>query len=529
MDSKESDSTASKQSPMLHARQAHSKRWHSEADHTDVRTQMIKKLQSLHPLLAVATENVADPIPIRYVHEGRVGRINAVELVQRLESRLYFAADSLMEYATFSTLERRVQALVTQLEPNRHRRTRTASGDEWSTSPFKRRWTNPTTSVVVPGTTAARRPRILRRRRVDDGGGGSRLFMDGNLDLLSHVFSFLDGHDVLRSRSVNHLMVEYAFEFVQSLRLDTARHLESDGPTITSLLLRCEQLTRLEITNSHNLKRVQQKQSTPFQGPTAGLSHGQMSGRTLLHSVAQAFHQPQAFPSLYSLKLCDPFDSPLEADAVLPCLEALVRARSTTNQPTTPLTQLVLDATHLGDQRLSSLASLMESNRRCFESLELLALRQNFMGPESRSVLLRALSSCPQLQILDLRENILTDIDAQAIAATLRVPELNGTDDDEQPHEAMLGDENDVLGSEEDRIWLPQLRVLELDGNFIGGPGFCALSSAICTRLLRLSDDEMVLRGWSDYGSEDEDQTLMRVGFAGNCLPEDEAAPLFQF
>lgn len=491
---------------------------------------MIKKLQALHPLLAVATENEADPIPIRYVHEGRVGRINAVELIQRLESRLFFAADSLLEYTTFSTLERRVQALVTQLEPNRHRRSRTPSDDDWTTSPFKRRWPNPTTPVVVPSTTAVRRPRILRRRRVDDGDSGSRLFMNGNLDLLAHVFSFLDGHDVLRSRRVNHLMAEHAFQFVQTLRLDTAMHLESDGRLITSLLLRCDQLTRLEITNSHNLERMRQ-QSTPFQRPTAGqLNRGRMSGRTMLHAVAQAFYQPQACPSLYSLELRAPFDSPLEADAVLPCLEALVSARSTTNQPTAPLTRLVLDTTHLGDQRLSCFASLMENNRRCFESLELLALRQNFMGPESRSVLLKALNSCPQLQILDLRENILTDIDAQAIAATLRVPESHDDDGDEQPHERIPGEENEVLSSEVDRIWLPELRVLELDGNFIGGPGFCALSSAICTRLQRLSDDEMVSRGWSDGGcSEDQDQTLMRVGFAGNCLPEDEAAPLFQF
>lgn len=513
MDTKEPNS------PMLYAREAHPKRWHSETDHTVVRAEVVKKLQSLHPLLAVATDNEENPILIRYVHEGRVGRINAVELIQRLESRLYFAADSLLEYATFSTLERRVQALVTQLEPNRQRRGRSGSDDEWSTSPYKRRWPNPA------GTTASGRPSFLRRRQADDADSGSRLFMNGNLDLVAHVFSFLDGHDVLRSRSVNHLLAEHAFEFVRSLRLDTARHLESDGPWITSLLLQCDQLTRLEITNSRNLKQKQQK--TPFQAPTACLYNGRMSGHTMLHCVAQAFLQPRACMSLYSLVFRAPFDSPLEADAVLPCLEALVTARSMTNQPTTSLTQLVLDATHLGDQRLSCLASLMASNTSCFESLETLALRQNFMGPESRSALLKALNSCPQLQILDLRENILTDIDAQAIAAALRAPELQDADNEATVHEPPGGNENELVV--DNRTWLPDLRVLELDGNFIGGPGFCALSSAICSRLSRLSDDEMVLRAWSDCSNDNEDQTLMHVGFTGNCVPEDEVASLFQF
>lgn len=488
------------------------KRWHA-LDNNAIRSHIVAKLSKLFPALERARLSAAAPSP------------TTASVIQRLEWMLFHAAHSRREYANECTLERRVQALVTQqlttsapaptraLSDTRKPSPRAIAGscprtscakrprraslsalsiDDLSPHPrasFKRRRRESFHTLArsiepLPVTATAAAPRrssvhtlSLAQLHTDTS---SALFLNNDVDLVAQVFQFLDGHEVVRARAVNKFLAAHALRMVHALTLDV-RALQDVAPlTVSELLVRCPHVRSLTVTNT--LKQSRSELPRGYSAPT----EPRLFGSDVVAQATAAFENG-ACPLLESLALVTPFEFATESDAIVACLDAL--ARRFVQRRTAPLTRLVLDATFLGDARVEALAQLVTSAPLYFERLETLVLRANFVGEAGASALVHALqSSCRQLQALDVSSNILTDTDAVALAGAIarstRRQLRHSEDDSAVPFRALAR--------------------LGLDENFIGLDGFAALASAMHTR-----------------------KRLVDVSCAHNCAPVAHAMRLF--
>ncbi|KAE9012429.1 hypothetical protein PF010_g9444 [Phytophthora fragariae] len=373
--------------------------WHNNVDDRLTRKLMMLRLRRLHPVLAgtkCASNGSAVALP---------------SLVQRLEWMLYNAAHSMHEYTHEQSLERRVQALVTQLEP------KVVTEHQTTTNSRKRDRDVGISSCSDP---EERRRRSLRDRSV--------FMLENDDNLVGLVLSFLSGRTVLQLRSVNRFLSE------------KAPKMQAHEPR----------------------------------------------GELLLRDITRAF-ELGACPELQELDLGSPLDYFAESDDVLKCLEAFATGRVPTQRGAVGdaglLKYLRLDSTYLGDARLSRLAGVFEeaadrsrSCVNCFGSLKTLVLRNNFIGEAGCQALLRMLQSLPALRVLDVSGNILTDLDALALADWISC--RAGAFKTPGNLIARSG------GSCEDESPVVQLRTLLLQDNFIGQEGLEALSSALNARLI---------------------------------------------
>lgn len=352
----------------------------------------------------------------------------------------------------------------------------------------------------------------------------STLFLNDALDLVSQVFQFLDGDEVLRARSVNRFLAAHAPSMVNSLTLD-ARRLSKQanfpaGNRLTKLLIKCTSLRRLVVTNSRNANCMLSDLPRGYGVPVNSnidADVAQVHGYEILAQVTAAFHQ-NACLSLETLELRAPFEFATESDTILECLRSLAfRSTRFHREPHKPagaggtagtLKHLILDSTFLGDARIQQLATLLQTSSAYFLNLQTLVLRGNFAGEAGCQALFQSLHNCPHLEELDMSGNILTDIDAMVLAGALKHADT-----------AVAG------GPVAHAIHYVQpfslLQKVTLHENYIGMDGFYALSSAICTRLLELSDEEMDARG--------DDTSLIQVRCERNCAPVKKASRLFLF
>ncbi|KAE8896077.1 hypothetical protein PF002_g3796 [Phytophthora fragariae] len=447
--------------------------WHNNVDDRLTRKLMMLRLRRLHPVLAgtkCASNGSAVALP---------------SLVQRLEWMLYNAAHSMHEYTHEQSLERRVQALVTQLEP------KVVTEHQTTTNSRKRDRDVGISSCSDP---EERRRRSLRDRSV--------FMLENDDNLVGLVLSFLSGRTVLQLRSVNRFLSEKAPKMVSTLHLEThspaLQHFSSG--TLTALLLRCSKLTSLVVTShlrdydvdvhvDESVRRATRHRRPSFSRPTrrdSRVANGVIAGELLLRDITRAF-ELGACPELQELDLGSPLDYFAESDDVLKCLEAFATGRVPTQRGAVGdaglLKYLRLDSTYLGDARLSRLAGVFEeaadrsrSCVNCFGSLKTLVLRNNFIGEAGCQALLRMLQSLPALRVLDVSGNILTDLDALALADWISC--RAGAFKTPGNLIARSG------GSCEDESPVVQLRTLLLQDNFIGQEGLEALSSALNARLI---------------------------------------------
>ncbi|KAL4139199.1 hypothetical protein PRIC2_002697 [Phytophthora ramorum] len=159
--------------------------WHNNVDDRLTRKLMMLRLRRLHPVLAGIKRTTA-------------GSMVVPSLVQRLEWMLYNAAHSMHEYTHEQSLERRVQALVTQLEPKgvtdqrRQGRSNSKRGRDADDGPARKRPKHATESDNC---------------RTNDR---SVFLLENDDNLVALVLSFLSGRTVLRLRCVNRFMWENA-------------------------------------------------------------------------------------------------------------------------------------------------------------------------------------------------------------------------------------------------------------------------------------------------------------------------------
>lgn len=523
------------------------KRWHAEAldGHAALRERTVAQLRTRFA-------NTLEPV-----------RCDAV--ARRLEHMLFHAAHSRAEFAHACSLERRVQALVTQtLEAPaaveapvvtpasiptpqiiiqttkdasgvRHqtcvKRTRRASvaGDSAvvTTPTCKRRRRGSFHAGMVQCATHALAPTMRSQEAGDVTFEGhqtqrmrgdqediaisaaatltsSTLFLDNDRDLVALVFQFLDGTEVLRARAVNQFLAWNGHSMVHSLTLDAHRLSPVSGASVVTLLLACRNLRQLVVTNSRTTKSRSLRSQLPRGYSVPAVEPTLCYGSQLLAHITAALRK-NACLALEALEMRTPFEFATESDRVLECLDALAFrfqyseavAGYCPHRPT-PLRSLTLDTTFLGDTRIQLLAARLQRTDSYFSGLETLHLRGNFVGEAGCAALFAALLQCPQLRELDLSGNILTDTDALALAATLK---QRGAGGEAAP--------------------LTQLHRIAVHENFVGLEGLYALSSALCTRLVTMSDEEMDARG--------SERSLVEVTCAKNCAPVRKAARLFQF
>ncbi|KAK1943491.1 hypothetical protein P3T76_004887 [Phytophthora citrophthora] len=465
--------------------------WHSNVDDRLTRKLMMLRLRRLHPVLAGTKCSTT----------GSNGNtVMMPSLVQRLEWMLYNAAHSIHEYTHEQSLERRVQALVTQLEPKatpeqKQQTGKRGKGNDVVTSSKKRQCIGQQALTVPTGSD-----RFITDRSV--------FLLENDVDLVGLVLSFLSGRTVLRLQSVNRFMFENAPMMVSTLHIEThspALQYFSSG-TLATLLLRCSKLVSLVVTSKlrdyaetdepiTRTTRTMVHRRPTFIRPThqdSRLKNGLLAGEMVLRDITRAFEQG-ACPELQELDLGSPLDYFAESDDVLRCLEAFAngRRRSTVIHRrgiiAGPLRSLRLDSTYLGDARLNRLADIIDqavdSNcANCFGSLKTLVLRKNFIGEAGCRALLRILRCLPALLVLDVSGNILTDLDALALADWIS---CRAEDFKSSPN---LRTQNGYCSSHESRrrpdVPAVQLRTLLLQDNFIGQEGLEALSSALNARLI---------------------------------------------
>ncbi|KAL3663204.1 hypothetical protein V7S43_011614 [Phytophthora oleae] len=464
--------------------------WHNNVDDRLTRKLMMLRLRRLHPVLAGT----------KCTTTGSNGSTVVVpSLVQRLEWMLYNAAHSMHEYTHEQSLERRVQALVTQLEPKetpeqKQQQGKRSRGSKDEIEPRKKRQCFREQALAIPSGSNTDKSVFL---------------LENDVDLVGLVLSFLSGRMVLQLRSVNRFMYENAPTMVSTLHLEThspALQYFSSG-TLTTLLLSCSKLVSLVVTSKLREADEPIKKNTrtmvhrrpSFIRPThqdSSLKNGLLAGELVLRDITRAFEQG-ACPQLQELDLGSPLDYFAESDDVLRCLEAFAKGRRRSAGThkrgivaTGPLRYLRLDSTYLGDARLNRLADIfaqtVDSNcANCFGSLKTLVLRNNFIGEAGCKALLRILRCLPALLVLDVSGNILTDLDALALAdwISCRVEDFKSGPN--------LCTQNGYCSSHEvkaprRRLSAPavQLRTLLLQDNFIGQEGLEALSSALNARLI---------------------------------------------
>lgn len=455
-------------------RHAAAQPWHNSQAHRFIRKLMILRLRRLYPALATSSSPATSPPPAAVAAQSGT----RASLAQRLEWMLYHAAYSMEEYGNQRTLERRIRALATHIEPDGSalaRITGVKRPIEQASSGVDKRQRREETGEVQA---------TIQVPREDQTCSQSELFLGNDHCLVAHVMSFLDGMDVLRCRGVNRFMWTAAPSMVHTVRI-TARvpGLETlPAGHLSSLLCQCSNLVALTITNRCNnqveplpAKAVARspsptKQVTVASGPTSVLC----SARRVLQEVASAL-RAGACASMEILALDAPMDHLVESAEVVRVVEALIAGReglAAAKVKVAPLKRLVLDATFLGDKRIERIASLLQtgsgSKHNCFAAVESIVLSNNYIGAGGCRALMGVLPTLPALRRLDLGCNILTDLDAIALVDAFDGGASGDSDFQRGREGKRRGDDSSPA----------RLQRLCLDDNFIELPGRVALRSA---------------------------------------------------
>lgn len=408
--------------------------WHNAGAHRLIRKLMILRLRRLYPALAdtggsVAVTLASSSVACQGSEQGNASSTSATtggaqraSLAQRLEWMLYHAAFSLEEYGNQRSLERRIRALATHIEPSAAMVQRLCG------------------SKRVVGGDFNEREKPGKRRRQEESDeicemeqleinaiDQSELFLGNDNCLVSHVMSFLDGADVLKCRGVNRFIRDAAPGMVRTLKINAriAGLKSLQLGSLGKLLHACENLTALTMGNQLNRGNAVLTSSSHGASPLQldpNTCPMPCSARRVLTEVAKAF-EGGACPHMQFLTLDAPMDHLVESSEVLQVMEAFATGRemlAASRVKAAPLKELRLEATFLGDRRIERLAEMLrKGSEGCFSSLETLSLSNNYIGAGGCRALMDALPHLPALASLDLSCNILTDLDAVALVDVL--------------------------------------------------------------------------------------------------------------
>ncbi|KAE9040119.1 hypothetical protein PR003_g13641 [Phytophthora rubi] len=327
----------------------------------------------------------------------------AVLLAKRIELALYSRAGSLTEYCNLATLRRRLQSLVASSVHE-------AAASETVTRSLKRR-------------VARDLMHVTKRRRCVHPPTSCSIFSSIGEDCTRLVFSFLDGNEVMRHRTLNRFAATFLPRCVLSLTVEVAQL--TQGLVSQSSMLQMTNLQTLVVHKAAPLSPVPAPRvgsaSTPLYAwgctelPTAQTNDGETAVLALSSVLTSG-----TFPSLKKLQLISVFVNTMSRNALRSLCNAM--------ESGCPLLEdLLLAGNSLADLGAFEVARLLQSDQA--PRLTRLDLRRNFIGETGLRAILSALAQCttPSLQVLCMGGNLVTDncvVELQSLLAGAVCPSL---------------------------------------------------------------------------------------------------------
>ncbi|OQS01066.1 hypothetical protein THRCLA_05784 [Thraustotheca clavata] len=281
-------------------------------------------------------------------------------------------------------------------------------------------------------------PIASRRKTISN----TAVFLSDNEDVVRHIYSFLDGSDILRHVAVCRKAAQLLPSCVLTLRMSVQTMAKAFKLQSEAFLV---QLVNLETLDVHNPK----KQCDDNEGDVAlhawGCSELDVSqdnvGEYVVARIASAISMG-ACKKLRRLRLVSAFTNT--------CRENAIEALSTALQlRTTPLLEdLLLGGNSFSDSGTVDIAALVRTG--ALPNLVRLDLRRNFIGESGLKRIMEALGAgtCPKLKFLCMGGNIITDNSVAPVIALLS------------------------------STLCPQLRFLGLEDNFISARGVQSIIQA---------------------------------------------------
>lgn len=304
----------------------------------------------------------------------------APAIARRIELSLYSRAASLQEYKDITTLRRRLQSLVT------------LSYHEAAAIAFHK-------------TNKLKRKRSLAiqsdaKKMKADIPTGAYLFQ--SKDVLKHIYSFLNGVDIVRHVAVNKFTARVLPSCVDSLVIETntlQRGFAQHGPGVL------EQFTSVRLLHIYNafVDTAKLDRNSLHAWGCAELSISQSNhGERIIQDLASAIRHGY-LKSLHSLCLLSVFTNTSQVNGIKQLTDAF-------QHKTLPqLKHLYLGGNSIADAGVKYLAKHIKRNT--FPKLERLDLRRNFIGEAGVLYIVNALTKghCKSLQHLCLGGNIISD------------------------------------------------------------------------------------------------------------------------
>ncbi|KAF4133551.1 hypothetical protein GN958_ATG17249 [Phytophthora infestans] len=312
----------------------------------------------------------------------------AVLLTKRIELALYSRAGSLAEYSNLATLRRRLQSLVALSVHE------SAASETVVVHSRKRR-------VVARNLLQVNR--AMKRRRCTNATANCSIFAMMGEDCTRLVFSFLDGKEIIRNRTLNRFAAKLLPSCALSLTVEVVQL--TRGLARNSSLLQMTNLQQL-VVHKAEVSSVVPKvglATTPlYAWGCAELPPNQANdGESAVLALAGAL-TTGAFPNLKKLQLISVFVNTMSRNGI----RALCGAVQMGWCPL--LEDLLLAGNSLADLGACDVARLLQSAQA--PRLTRLDLRRNFIGESGLRAVLSALSqSSPSLKVLCMGGNLVTD------------------------------------------------------------------------------------------------------------------------
>ena len=371
--------------------------------------------------LATWQTNADRPMRITMIHRllelldmklgRRIPRQQLADIARLLELALYRRANSQQEYVCYKTLEKRLEYLaLIGYPPSTHNHNHNSKKRKLLENEIESfLYTLP--KKVKFSVKVIRPPYSYRKIRHSTNSG---FILQENDDLIRHVFSFLDGKNVLALTSLNSYCKQNIPKFITSL------HMTPNDLSLASFngsnFTKCFNLKALVISHHKPLLR-HNNWSVPQYSAKAShqcycCNHDNAEG--IIYKLASLLEN---FKNLRVLSLQSVFFTSLGINAISALCTALE------NKACPVLETLELPGNGIGDMGADYIGRMLN----VLSKLKVLDLRKNYIGEKGMTSLCNAIKSesCVALEVLALGGNILTESSIEALTSSVdKLPSL---------------------------------------------------------------------------------------------------------
>ncbi|KAF0700552.1 Aste57867_8888 [Aphanomyces stellatus] len=342
-------------------------------------------------------------------------------LAKRIELSLYSRAASFEEYKDLNTLRRRLQSLVS------------LSYHEAASTKCKRKETMEGHAMCS---------RNVKPRVATSNAATPSVFLLHNEDLVRHIYSYLDGKDVLRHTSVSKKAAALLPSCVVTLSLSVEKLALAFELQHTQFLVQLVNLDSLDVFNPKKPCEDKENEIALHAWGCSELDISQTNvGEGVVLDLAAAINQG-ACSKLRRLRLVSAFTNTCRRNAIHMLCAALQKGSCRL------LEDLLLGGNSLSDSGTVDIAALLRSG--ALPLLVRLDLRRNYIGESGLKRIMQSLGvgHCGKLKYLCMGGNIITDNSVEPVIQLLS------------------------------STLCPQLRFLGLEDNFISARGVQSIIEA---------------------------------------------------